>query len=287
MKLKKNHAASKEQVGFLYWAAALLFLIFTLGPLVWAFIVSITPEHEMFKNTARFLPETPTFDNFIRLFTVNRQSKLFWKSVANSLSAAALTLIIGMPCAICCAYALSRLRFPGRKVIRAALFITMAIPVFSTIIPLYKMFSDYRLLDNLFWLSLVYVTSFLPLITWFTANWFHTIPRELEEAAYLDGCGRLQTFFKVILPISGPILFSAALMIVLMSWNQFQIPLILASSRATKPVSIITSEFVVKDSVQYGLTTAAGLTALFPPAVLALFFHKFLIRGLTGGAVKG
>ena len=188
---------------------------------------------------------------------MNRQSKLFWKSVVNSLSAAALTLVIGMPCAICCAYALSRLRFPGRRAIRATLFITMAIP------------------------------SFLPLITWFTANWFHTIPRELEEAAYLDGCGRLQTFFKVILPISGPILFSAALMIVLMSWNQFQIPLILASSRATKPVSIITSEFVVKDSVQYGLTTAAGLTALFPPAVLALFFHKFLIRGLTGGAVKG
>lgn len=259
----------------------------TLGPLVWAVIVSVTPEFEMFKSTAAFLPKSPTLDNYVKLLTVNRQSKVFWTAVGNSLRAASLTLLVGLPCAVCCAYALSRLRFPGRKLIRGALLVTMAIPVFSTIIPLYKMFSDRQMLDNLFWLALVYVTSFLPLTTWLIANYFDTIPHELEEAAYIDGCGKLSTFFRVILPICYPILFSALLMIVLMSWNQFQIPLILASSRATKPVAIVTSEFVVKDSVQYGLTTAAGLTALLPPALLALFFHRFLIRGMTNGATKG
>lgn len=278
---------TRKRPGFLYWVAVVLFLTLTLGPLVWALIVSVTPEFEMFKNTAAFLPQSPTLDNYRKLFTVNRQSKVFWTAVGNSLRAASLTLLVGLPCAVCCAYALSRLRFPGRKLIRGALLVTMAIPVFSTIIPLYKMFSDHQMLDNLFWLALVYVTSFLPLTTWLISNYFDTIPRELEEAAYIDGCGKLSTFFRVILPICYPILFSALLMIVLMSWNQFQIPLILASSRATKPVAIVTSEFVVKDSVQYGLTTAAGLTALLPPALLALFFHRFLIRGLTNGATKG
>lgn len=277
----------KRKTGPLYWITVILFLIMTLGPLVWAVIVSVTPEFEMFKSTAAFLPKSPTLDNYVKLFTVNRQSKVFWTAVGNSLRAASLTLLVGLPCAVCCAYALSRLRFPGRKLIRGALLVTMAIPVFSTIIPLYKMFSDRQMLDNLFWLALVYVTSFLPLTTWLIANYFDTIPHELEEAAYIDGCGKLSTFFRVILPICYPILFSALLMIVLMSWNQFQIPLILASSRATKPVAIVTSEFVVKDSVQYGLTTAAGLTALLPPALLALFFHRFLIRGMTNGATKG
>lgn len=282
MKQKPGRAA-----GPLYWVTVAVFLILTLGPLLWALVVSVTPEFEMFKNTARFLPSAPTLDNYIRLFTVTRQSKVFWKAVMNSVEAAGLTLLVGLPCAVCCAYALSRLRFPGRKLIRATLLVTMAIPVFSTIIPLYKLFADHQMLDRLFWLALVYVTSFLPLTTWLIANYFDTIPRELEEAAYIDGCGRFQTFFRVLLPLCYPILFSALLMIVLMSWNQFQIPLILASSRATKPVAIVTSEFVVKDSVQYGLTTAAGLTAILPPALVALFFHRFLIRGMTNGATKG
>lgn len=273
--------------GFLYWFSVAVFLVMTLGPLLWAFIVSITPEFEMFKNTPRFLPEKTTWDNYIQLFTKNRQSKVYWQAVMNSVKAAGLTLIIGLPCAVCCAYPLSRLRFPGRKIIRSSLLITMAIPVFSTIIPLYKIFSDNGLLDNLFWLSLVYVTSFLPLTTWIISNWFDSIPKELEEAAYIDGCGKIYTFYKIILPISYPILFSAFLMIVLMSWNQFQIPLILASSRATKPVAIVTSEFVVKDSIQYGLTTAAGLTSLLPPALVAIFFHRFLIKGMTNGSTKG
>lgn len=285
--MKMGKTGYRRGPGVLYWIAAVVFLIMTLGPLVWAFIVSITPEFEMFQNTPRFLPESPTFEHYVRLFTVNRQSKLFWTGVVNSAKAAGLTLVLGLPCAVCAAYALSRLSFPGRVFIRNALLITMAIPVFSTIIPLYKTFSDYQLLDNFFWLALVYVTSFLPITTWLISNYFDTFPRALEESAYIDGCGKITAFVRIILPLSYPILFSAFLMIILMSWNQFQIPLILASSKITKPISIVTSEFVVKDSVQYGLTTAAGLVALLPPALVALFFHRFLVRGMTNGATKG
>lgn len=185
------------------------------------------------------------------------------------------------------AYTLSRMEFKGRKLIRNLLLITMVIPVMATIIPLFRIFVARQLLDNVFWLSLVYVSSYLPMITWLMSNYFSTIPKELEEAAVIDGCGRFAVFRKIILPISYPIILSAALIIFLNTWNQFQIPLILASSIETKPVAIVVSEFMTKDSVQYGLTAAAGILAVIPPAVTALIFRKFLISGMMRGSVKG
>ena len=103
------------------------------------------------------------------------------------------------------------------------------------------------------------MSSYLPLITWLMSNYFATIPKELEEAAWIDGCGRMNTFFRIIVPASYPIILSAALIMFLNTWNQFQIPLILASSLETKPIAIVVSEFMTKDSVQYGLTAAAGI----------------------------
>ena len=178
------------------------------------------------------------------------------------------------------------MKFKGRNVVKTIILISMAIPAFTTIIPLYRMFSLMSLLDNLFSLSLIYVTSFLPINTWMISNYFDTIPSDIEEAAYIDGCNEIDVLFRIMLPISAPIIMSAFLLVFLMSWGQFQIPLILASSAATKPISIVASEFVSKDSIQYGITTAAGLLAIFPPALLAIIFRKFLVRGMTGGATK-
>ena len=165
--------------------------------------------------------------------------------------------------------------------------ITMVIPVMATIIPLYRMFADARLLDNIFWLSVVYVSSYLPLAVWLLSNYFATIPKELEEAALIDGCGRTATFFRIMLPLSAPIILSISLIMFLNTWSQFQIPLILASSMETKPMAIVVSEFVTKDTIQYGLVAAAGMIALIPPALAALVFRKYLVSGMMKGSVKG
>ncbi len=163
----------------------------------------------------------------------------------------------------------------------------MVIPVMATIIPLYRMFADARLLDNIFWLSVVYVSSYLPLAVWLISNYFATIPKELEEAALIDGCGRTATFFRIMLPLSAPIILSISLIMFLNTWSQFQIPLILASSMETKPMAIVVSEFVTKDTIQYGLVAAAGMIALIPPALAALVFRKYLVSGMMKGSVKG
>ena len=270
-----------------YILILLVFLILVLGPFIWAFILSITPEHAMLAKTTALLPEAITWKNYIELFGGSRKGQLLFTGTQNSLKAVGMTLLVGIPICLMSAYTLSRMEFKGRKLIRNLLLITMVIPVMATIIPLFRIFVARQLLDNVFWLSVVYVSSYLPMITWLMSNYFSTIPKELEEAAVIDGCGKLATFMKIILPISYPIILSAALIMFLNTWNQFQIPLILASSIETKPVAIVVSEFMTKDSIQYGLTAAAGILAVIPPAVTALIFRKFLISGMMRGSVKG
>lgn len=271
----------------LYVLIVALFLVFTIGPFIWAFLISVTPEFEMFKNTMKMLPSKVNWDNYITLFTSSsRQSKILFQGMSNSLKAVGLTLLIGLPVAMMSAYSLARLEFKGKKLIKNAILITMVIPVFATVIPLYRIFVSYQLLDKMFWLSLVYASSFLPMSVWLMLNYFSTIPVEIEEAARVDGCGRIRTFFEILLPIAYPVVISSALIMFLSAWNQFQIPLILASSFQTKPVSIVTSEFMVKDSIQYGITAAAGLLAIVPPAATALILRKYLVSGMTRGTGK-
>jgi len=266
----------------------MVFLIFTLGPILWCFIVSISPENEMFSSTVNFIPNNPTFQNYAMLLNINTaQGQIFIRGLVNSLKAVSVTLIIGLPISLMTAYALSRFKFKGREIIRGILLTTIVIPVFTTIIPLYAIFSDLNILDNIFWLSIVYVSSFLPMITWVISNYINGIPVELEEAAYLDGCGKVKAFLLIIIPNSLPIISAVILMMFLMTWNQYQIPLILASSLDTKPLSMVAAEFSSKDMIKYGMTAAAGILALLPPAAAAAIFRKSLIFGFTQGAVKG
>lgn len=270
-----------------YVIATVLFLTLTAGPFIWTFLMSIMPANAMFAPTAAFIPEHITWANYGKLFSGGRKGDMYFMSLANSLRAVGVTLCIGIPVAVMSAYALGKMEFKGRNFMKNALLITMVFPVMATIIPLYKMFAAGKMLDNLFWLSMVYVSSYLPMAAWMMMNYFSTIPKELEEAAMIDGCGRLSAFFQVILPVSRPIILSVALIMFLNTWSQFQIPLILASSMETKPMAIVISEFVTKDSVEYGLVAAAGIIALIPPALTAVVFRKYLISGMTKGSVKG
>ena len=270
-----------------YAVATILFLIFTLGPFIWTFIISITPDYAIFAPTSELLTERIIFSNYVELFSGSRRGTRFFVGMSNSLRAVGITLCIGIPIAMMSAYALSRMEFKGRIVIKNLFLVTMVIPVMATIIPLYRMFAAGKMLDNIFWLSMVYVSSYLPMASWLISNYFATIPKELEEAAMIDGCGRSATFIRIILPLSYPIILSVILIMFLNTWSQFQIPLILASSMETKPMAIVVSEFMTKDSIQYGLIAAAGMLALIPPAFTALLFRKYLISGMMKGSVKG
>ena len=272
----------------LYVFALLIFLIFYLGPFIWTFIISITPDSMVLEKSLNFLPDNTTLKNYLLLFDISsRQGKLLFSGMRNAIYASFVTIVLCIPMALLSAYALSRFKFFGKDFIKNSLLITMAIPVMATIIPIYKMFMQLKLLNNMYALSLVYVTSYLPVIVWLMSNYFSSIPRDLDEAAMVDGCTKTDALIYVVLPLSYPIIASAVLIIFLSTWSQFQIPLILASNNDTKPIAIITSEFITKDTVHYGLTAAAGILAIIPPALLALVFRKFLVSGIMKGSVKG
>ena len=271
----------------LYSLALILFLIFFLGPIIWTFIISITPDALVLEKSLNFLPRSFSFNNYKILLDISsRQGNLLSRGMNNAIYASFITIIICIPMGILSALALSRINFIGASFIKNSLLITMAIPVMATIIPIYKLFMQLKLLNNMYMLSLVYVTAYLPIITWLTMNYFMSIPKDLDEAAMVDGCSKFMAFIKVILPISFPIIASSILIIFLSTWSQFQIPLILASNESTKPIAIITSEFSTKDTIHYGLTAAAGILALIPPMVLAILFRRFLVSGMMKGSVK-
>lgn len=279
----KGEGIELKRGNILYIIALLFTLTLSVAPILWGFLISITPEYEMFKSAGSFLPPHVTWQNYGRLLqNGNNDSKIFYQALKNSIVLAGYTMTVAIPMCTVSAYTLTKMKFKGRDFLQKALIFTMAIPVFMTITPLYKLFAGLHLLNNLFWIGIIYVTAFLPLGTWLMSIHFETIPPEIEEAGRMDGASHIQIFFHLLLPLSRSMIFSVFLIIFIMSWNQFQVPLILASNALSKPISIAVSEFVSKDSIRYGITAAAGLLAMLPPVVLAVSFKKYIILGIAG-----
>jgi multiple sugar transport system permease protein len=283
----KNARLRKAGGNVFYVFVVIFFLLFTIGPIAWSFIMSITPTSELSASDT-ILPQNPTMKNYEELLSPDdQQGTIFMKGLMNSLVAAALSILLGIPLSILSAYPLARMRFKGRQIVKYGLLVTMVIPALATVIPIFRIFSIFKLIDNFFALAVVYVSSFLPLSVWLLTSFFETIPKEIEEAAEIDGCGKFAVLVRIVVRISYPAIFAATLIVFLTTWNQFLIPLILSPTYATKPIAIVISEFVTKASVNYGLMNAGGIIAIIPPALIAVVFRRFLVKGITAGATKG
>ncbi|HLR21328.1 MAG TPA: carbohydrate ABC transporter permease [Tissierellaceae bacterium] len=270
-----------------YYVTIIIFLIFTLGPIVWSIIMSITPESEMLKNSPNILPQSIYFGNYKEVLDSSSSAhQRIFTGLKNSISISFITILVGIPISVITGYAFSRYKFKGKYFILKFILITIVIPVFTTIIPIYSIFSNYGMLDNLFWISIIYVSAFLPINSWIIMNYFNSIPTEILEAAIIDGASERAIFFKIILPLSYPIIITTTLTMFLMSWSQFQIPLILTASQSKKVITLILSEFMTRDTISYGLIAVSGIFSIIPPAIIAIIFRKFLITGLTSGSVK-
>lgn len=271
-----------------YLLAVIFFILFTLGPIVWAFIISVTPESEQLASTADLLPSYLYFGNYQELFDqAGSAHQVVFGGLMNSLKAALLTIIIGVPIAFLTAYAFYRFRFKGRRLLVSSLMVTMIIPVFATIVPIYAIFANNGLLDDLKWVAVIYVTAFLPLNTWVMINFFRSLPKELFEAAQVEGAGEGRIFVDIVLPLARPIILTSTLLMFLASWSQYQIPLILTSSQNTKVVTLVLADFMGRDSINYGMIAASGIITLLPPSIIAVLFRKYLISGLSQGSIKG
>ncbi|MDO5456957.1 MAG: carbohydrate ABC transporter permease [Atopococcus tabaci] len=272
----------------IYVLAVIVFVFFTLGPIVWAFIISVTPESEQLASTTNLLPSYLYFGNYQELFDQTSSAhKTVFQGILNSLKAAGLTILIGVPLSFITAYAFYRFRFTGRRFLISSLMVTMIIPVFATIVPIYAIFANNGLLDDLKWVAVIYVTAFLPLNTWIMINYFQSLPKELFEAAQVEGANEGRIFIDIVLPLAWPIILTSTLLMFLSSWSQYQIPLILTSSQNTKVVTLVLADFMGRDSINYGMIAASGIITILPPSIIAIIFRKYLISGLSQGSTKG
>ena len=212
---------------------------------------------------------------------------LFWRQLLNSLWISGVTTLVGVTLACTAAYAFSRFRFPGRTVGMAGFLITQMFPGVVMAIPLYILLDELGLLNSLTGLVLVYSTSSLPFCVWMLKGYFDTIPKDLEEAALMDGASQWVIFTQVVMPLAKPAVVVTALFSFMTAWNEFILAATFVSDERMFTLPVVLQSFVGDYTTQWGYFAAGAIVVSLP--VMALFFklQKYLIGGLTAGAVKG
>jgi multiple sugar transport system permease protein len=275
----------------LLFALTLPLLGFIYFPILWLFSASISTRTELLAVPIHWFPQHPTLKNYLDIFLPGASASEISQTIAitlrNSLIVASSVTLICLIVGGLAAYALVRIPFRYNRVILVGILGTRMIPEISLVIPLFILASRLRLTDKPIVLIITYLTFALPFAIWLMAAFFQTIPIELEDAARIDGCSRFAILFRIIMPISSPGLVSTGLFVFLLSWDEFFYALIFTSSLAAKTVPVALAEFVGRYVTDVNAMMAGGIVAAIPPVMLALIFQRYIVRGLTAGAVKG
>ncbi|MES5099074.1 carbohydrate ABC transporter permease [Agrobacterium sp. BA1120] len=263
--------------------AILAYIAFALFPLFWLLKVSVTPNDLLYSEGVRIWPSRATFDHY-RFVIENSAFPTFFKNsviVAGS-TAFAVTILSSLS-----GYALSRFRFRGKYWIIALMLITQMFPLVMLVAPIFKMLSPLGLTNSLTGLVIVYTAFNVPFATFLMQSFFDGIPKDLEEAAMIDGASRFTAFRQIILPLTLPGIAATLGFVFTAAWSEllFALMLISGNESATFPVGLLT--FVSKFSVDFGQMMAAGVLALIPACLFFLLIQRYLVQGLTAGAVKG
>lgn len=265
------------------YTALLAYLCFALLPLYWLLKIAITPDQLIFTEGTHLWPSTLTFGNFRTVLFQTDFVAYFFNSLYVSLGTAAVTTLI----AAGAGYAFSRFNFGGKRLIIAVMLITQMFPLLMIIAPIYKIVASVGMLNSLTSLIIVYTAFNIPFATFLMQSFFDGIPADLEEAAMMDGCTRFQALRKVIFPLTLPGLGATLGFVFTAAWSEllFALMLISKNDSMTFPVGLLT--FVSKFSVDWGQMMAAGVLALIPSCLFFIFIQRYLVQGLTSGAVKG
>ncbi|MBS7380934.1 MAG: sugar ABC transporter permease [Bradymonadales bacterium] len=269
-------------------AILIIVCLIVLYPVLWVIMMAITPN-EIAGVSSSLIPQQVTFDNFIDVVSRvdDYGNHLFLHQLKNSVLVAAITTALGVLLACTAAYGFSRLNFVGRQLGLQAFLVTQMFPGVVMTIPLYILLGKLGLLNSIVGLVLVYSVSALPFCVWNLKGYFDTIPKELEEAAIVDGASRIRIFVTIVLPLARPAIAITALFSFMTAWNEFILAATLMNSELAYTLPVALKQYVGAQSVQYGLFAAGAIIVSVP--IMALFFalQKHLVGGLTAGGVKG
>lgn len=268
--------------GILIYSGALLLLVWSAGPFIWQFSTSLQLDKTLTDPVPSFWPSPATLEHYANVFFV----KKFQLYVLNSIIVAGLTTFLCLAIGALAAFSLSRLEIKGRFGVLGVVLSVSMFPQIAIVGPLYLTASNYGFLDTYSGLVIVYLALGLPLVTWVLFGYFDTLPREIDEAARIDGVSVIGLFLRIILPMSLPGLVTTGLLAFIAAWNEFMFALAFTSTIDHQTIPVGIANFTNLYYVPWGDVAAASVVVTVPLIALVLFFQRHIIEGLTQGAVK-
>lgn len=266
-------------------AILVVFLVWTLFPIYWMFITSIKETVHVFDLPPEIFPSSPTFEHYLHLDQGSiKVSVFFMNSVINSIGTVLLAIVL----AVLAAYALSRVKFRFRKAVSVGILTTQMFPLVVLLIPLYLLYKNLRLLNTYQGLILAFTSFTLPFSIWMLKGFIDSVPIEVEESAFMDGCTRLQILTRILVPLIIPGIVATGVFAFLDAWNNLLFPLMLVSqpSMKTLPPGMILA-FAGEFKHDWGGMMATSVIVSLPVVVAFVVVQRFLVEGLTRGAIKG
>lgn len=292
---------------FLFFASA-LFLIYVLAPVAWLLSSSFQGEAEITSRPPHWMPHAPTLENFAAIFQARDKKVTYetrragdpatggyipstarnlipsmWNSLIVAVWVVALNLIVAVPAA----YAMAKIRFIGRQTSIYFMLSTRVIPDIALVVPFFLFIRALGLLDHLGSLVITYLAITVPFSVFILVSYFESLPDELDKAARVDGCSRLQTLVRVYVPLAAPALVAVVLFTFLTSWNEFLLALMFTQTPNSQTMPIVVASFASDFTISFAFINAAGVLSVVPPVAMAVIFERYIVSGLTAGAVKG
>ena len=284
---------TKRRIGrVILYLLVLLIVIAVIAPFGWMIISSISTKADLLKKPMRWFPEHPTLDNYRAMLLGTSSSTTdaaaqFITALKNSLIVTLSVTVLSLAVGLIAAYAFSRFRFRGHDLMLNTILFTQMIPAIAIIIPMYTIMLRLKLLDTKWSLVITYLSFVLPYLIWLMKGYIDSIPTDLEEAAQIDGCSRMRSFFLVVLPVAATGLAATVIFAFILSWNEFFYAVNFTSTGASKTLPVLITEFSSKFGANFILACTAGVLASLPPVLISLIFQRYIISGLSAGAVKG
>lgn len=287
---------------------SLVLLVYALAPVAWLVSSSFQTEKEIVSVPPHWIPHEPTARNFQAIFSAGEEkvtyetrakvdtssggyipptAKNLLPAMWNSFLVAAIVVILNLLLGTPAAYAMSKIRYWGRNGSIYFILLTRVVPDIALVVPFFFVIRKLGLLDNIGALVITYLALTLPFTVFILLQYFDGLPDELDKAARVDGCSRFQALTKVFLPLAMPALVAVILFAFLTSWNEFLFALMFTQTVKSQTLPILIAAFTSDFTVSFSFVNAAGVLAIVPPVIVAIVFERYIVSGLTAGAVKG
>jgi ABC-type glycerol-3-phosphate transport system permease component len=279
MKRSTSQAAART----IAYASALVICLFSLVPILWGVSTSLKTDRDVYTMPPAWAPRPVTLANYAHVLTNSAMLGYFRNTAIIAFGSTVLSLVIG----VLAAYGFSRYRFPGAGMLLGSILFTRVLPRVTLIVPFYVTLRSLKLLNTHQGLILVYLMVVMPISVWLLKGFFDNVPREIEEAAIVDGCGPLGLLARIILPISTPAIMAVGMYAFILAWNEFLFALLVSTDKTTRTISVGLAFYIDEAGIHWGPLMAASILMSIPAISIFTLSQKLLVRGLSEGSVKG